>query len=59
MTVVETAAEDLFVGLENAELRHAPVATGRLVRAAVGGLIVAVELAWLGAFAYAVYLFVF
>lgn len=59
MTVVETAVEDLFVGLENAESRRAPIASGRLTRAAVGGLILAVEFAWLGTFAYGVYLFVF
>lgn len=59
MTVVETAAEDLFVGLEDAEEEGASVALGRAARVGIMGLIVGVEMAWLAAFSYAAFVFLF
>lgn len=59
MTVVETAVEDLFVGLENAEVRHDSDVGRRATQAAVAALILGVEIGWLAAFAYAAYMFVF
>jgi fatty acid desaturase len=62
MAAVDPAAEQLFVGLEDAET-HLPERwmkrRERLENAAVIAFIVAVQLAWLAAFVYAAYLFVF
>lgn len=59
MTVVETTAEELFVGLEDAEERGIPVPLKRAADLGIMGVIVAVEMSWLAAFAYAAFIFIF
>ena len=61
MAAVEPAAEELFVGLENAEARDPERWVRWRARAeniAVVALIVLVQLAWFSAFAYAAYRFI-
>lgn len=57
MTVVETAAEDVFVGRGQADARHESIWLRRATEVAIMGLIVAVQTGWVAACAYAAYLF--
>jgi hypothetical protein len=60
--LAETTAEEAFVGLDDAETRLPEPGVelkDRVVSTAVIAFILCVQLAWLGAFAYAAYVFVF
>jgi len=62
MAAVEPAAEELFVGLEDAKTRMPKrwvELRQRVEDTAVIAFIVAVQLAWIAAFAYAAYRFIF
>ena len=58
MTVVETAAEDVIVDFAPAETRDESIRLRRSTDVAIMGLIVAVQIGWVAAGAYAAYLFV-
>jgi hypothetical protein len=61
MTVVETAADDAFVGLDEGAETRLPARVldlrERLGNAAVVAVLVGVQVAWLAVFVYAAYLF--
>ena len=62
MSTVEPAAEELFVGLENAETNLPERWVGVRARAEnviVVAFLIVVQLAWAAAFAYAAYRFIF
>jgi hypothetical protein len=62
MLLAESGAEGTFVGLDDAETRLPDrwiALTERVQNAAVIAFIVCVQLAWLAAFGYAAYLFLF
>jgi hypothetical protein len=61
MTVMETAADDAFVGLDAGAESRLPARVvdmrARLGNAAVVAILVGVQIAWLAVFVYAAYLF--
>ena len=62
MATVEPAAEELFVGLENAELDLPERRVGFRMRAEnvlVVAFLIVIQLVWFAAFGYAAYRFIF
>jgi hypothetical protein len=57
MTVVETAAEEVLVGLEQAERRQESIRLRRVTEVGIIALIVSVQIGWVAGCAYAAYLF--